>query len=87
LTGSGAAAVLPGNVMAGARDSVGAALIAARDLAASNPAGARLLAATADHAFFAGFNVGCVVAGAVALAGSVVAALFLPARPGPEAPV
>lgn len=78
---SRAAAVVSPELLDQAKESVGAALLGARDLAASNPQAAQLLASAANDAFFDGFAVGCMVAAAVALAGAVFAAVFLPARP------
>jgi len=68
-----------------AQDSVGAALLAARSIAATNEVGARALTAAANVAFFDAFTIGCTVAAAVALAGAVFAAVALPA--GPTEPV
>jgi hypothetical protein len=45
------------------------------------------LASAANHAFFDGFTIGCMVAGGVALAGAVAAAILLPDHPtgtGPD---
>jgi len=81
ITSTRSVASLAPDVIAQAKDSVGGALIAANNIAASDPAGARALATTANVAFFDGFTVGCIVAGAVALVGAVFAARFLPARP------
>jgi len=78
---SRAAAVLSPGLVGAAKESIGQALITARSLASTNPAGARLLANTANHAFFSGFSAGCLLAAGVALAGAVFAAVFLPARP------
>jgi EmrB/QacA subfamily drug resistance transporter len=81
IAASRAAATLGPDIVARAKESVGAALLAAGSLAGADPAGARALAAAADHAFFNGFSVGCLVAAGVAAAGAVFAAVFLPARP------
>ena len=81
ITTSQAAATLPPDVMTRAKDSVGGALIAAKSLAGSDPAGAQALTRAANTAFFDGFTIGCMVAAAVALAGALFAARFLPARP------
>jgi hypothetical protein len=67
--------------LAQSKTSVGAALIAARKLAASNPHAATLLTVSAHKAFFDGFRVGCLVAAGVALAGAIFVAAFLPAYP------
>ncbi|MDQ1567808.1 MAG: hypothetical protein QOF96_2688, partial [Actinomycetota bacterium] len=69
------------DVAARAKESVGAAFIAAGSLAAADPIGARALAGAADHAFFDGFTIACMVAGGVALAGAVFAATLLPTHP------
>lgn len=81
ITTSRAAAHLPTNVVATAKQSVGAALSAAHSLSSTHPAAAGLLRTAANHAFFSGFKVGCVVAAAIALAGAVMAAVLLPSHP------
>lgn len=81
---SRATAVVGSSVLAQAKTSVGSALIEARNLAASNPQAGRLLKASADHAFFRGFQVGCLVAAGVALAGSLFVVAVLPAHPTNE---
>jgi EmrB/QacA subfamily drug resistance transporter len=78
---SGAAAAVPAAVLARAKESVGAALIGAQQIAPSNPHAARLLTAAAHHAFFDGFKAGCLVAAGVAVVGAVFVSIFLPARP------
>jgi hypothetical protein len=75
------AAVIPTELFARSKESVGAALLGARQLATSNPRAASLLTAAAHQAFFDGFKVGCVVAAGVALAGAAFVALALPPRP------
>ena len=81
LQASRAAAVIPADLFARSKESVGAALLGARQLATSNPHAASQLTAAAQHAFFDGFKVGCLVAAGVALIGAVFVAVFLPARP------
>jgi EmrB/QacA subfamily drug resistance transporter len=81
ITTSQAASVVSADTIARAKESVGGALLAAKALAPSNPAGARALSTAADHAFFNGFTVGCLVAAGIALVGAVFAAVLLPARP------
>ncbi|HEX3394988.1 MAG TPA: MFS transporter, partial [Acidimicrobiales bacterium] len=78
---SQAAAVIPADLLARSRDSVGAALLGASQLATSNPRAAALLTDAAHGAFFDGFTAGCVVAGSVALVGAAFVFLFLPAHP------
>jgi EmrB/QacA subfamily drug resistance transporter len=78
---SRAAAVIPTRLLTQSKDSVGAALIGARQLAKSNAHAAGLLTAAAHHAFFDGFKVGCLVAAGVALAGAIGVVIVLPARP------
>jgi EmrB/QacA subfamily drug resistance transporter len=78
---SRAVTALGPEVVARAKESVGAALIAAGSRAAADPLGARALARAADHAFFDGFTIACMVASGVALAGAVFAARFLPTHP------
>ena len=56
--------------------------------AASNAAGPRALAddvhEAASGAFIHGLSAGCLVAGGVALAGAIMAAILLPAQPSPS---
>ena len=70
--------VVPAEIARTAEESVGAAFTVAAQL----PAGpAELVRAAAEQGFFDGLAAGCLVASAVALAGAVVAAVALPARP------
>jgi EmrB/QacA subfamily drug resistance transporter len=73
---------LPARAITAARGSVGGAVIAARNasLAGSAQLGSRLKDA-AILAFLHGFAGGCLVAGAVAAVGALVAIFLLPARP------
>ena len=73
---------LPARAVTAARGSVGGAVIAARNasLAGSAQLGSRLKDA-AILAFLHGFAGGCLVAGAVAAVGALVAIFLLPARP------
>jgi EmrB/QacA subfamily drug resistance transporter len=66
---------------AGVRDAASGSLAAALQIAGQvgGPAGARI-AATAQDAFVRAFQVGSAVTGGVALVGTVIALLFLPAR-------
>jgi hypothetical protein len=81
LATSRAATVIPSRLLAQSKDSVGAALAGAAQLAHSNAYAAGLLSSAAHNAFFDGFRVGCLVAAGVALVGAVVVALALPAQP------
>jgi hypothetical protein len=74
-------ALLPAVVMTTAKQSVGAALGAAHAISVTHPAAAAVLRVAANHAFFSGFKIGCVVAAAVALGGAVMAAILLPSHP------
>jgi EmrB/QacA subfamily drug resistance transporter len=81
---------LPARAITAARGSVGGAVIAARNASQAGSAqlGSRLKDA-AILAFLHGFAGGCLVAGAVAAVGALVAIFLLPARPadpGTEAP-
>jgi hypothetical protein len=72
-----------------ARQSIGAAFGVSGQLAAhGHTAAAAAVRQAATTAFDHGLSVGCVVAAAVALAGALLAAVFLPAQPsqmpGPE---
>jgi EmrB/QacA subfamily drug resistance transporter len=78
---SRAAAVIPADLLARSKQSVGAALLGAGQLAKTNPRAASLLTQAAHHAFFNGFKVGCVVAAAIALVGGAFVAVILPAHP------
>jgi len=79
-------AAVPDRVAAIAHQSVGAAYLAAGKIAAlGHPAlGLALQHATAN-AFLRGLTVGALVAGGVAAAGALLAALFLPAQPAQPA--
>jgi MFS family permease len=81
LENSRAAAVVPAALFARSKESVGAALLGAQQLAKTNPHAAGLLTQAAHHAFFDGFRVGCLVAAGVALVGAAFVARFLPAHP------
>ncbi len=72
-------AALPGPLRAAVGDSVGAALLAARDL--PDAALAATLRSAAEEGFLAGLQAGCLVAAGVALVGAVLALALLPARP------
>jgi hypothetical protein len=75
-------ASVPGAVAAIAHQSVGAAYVAAGQIAAlGHPALGQALQHAAANAFLRGLTVSCLVAGAVAAAGAILAALFLPAQP------
>jgi len=72
-----------------ARQSIGAAFAVSGQLAAhGHTAAATAVRQAATNAFDHGLSLGCVVAAAVALAGALLAAVFLPAQPpqipGPE---
>src|SRR5580692_4957106 len=84
-------ASVPGPVAAIAHQSVGAAYVAAGKMAAlGHPALGQALQHASANAFLRGLTVSCLVAGAVAAAGALLAVLFLPAQPaqsaGPASP-
>ncbi|HJZ25841.1 MAG TPA: MFS transporter [Streptosporangiaceae bacterium] len=82
---STAPAHLPAQAASAAKASVGAALIASHILSKAGLTQAgQALANSASGAFLHSLAGGCVVAGSVALAGAIMAALFLPARPKQE---
>jgi EmrB/QacA subfamily drug resistance transporter len=81
LQTSRAAAAVPAALLARSKESLGAALAGARQLAPNNPHAASLLTDAAHRAFFDGFKVACLVAAGVALAGAAFVAVALPARP------
>jgi EmrB/QacA subfamily drug resistance transporter len=73
---------LPARAAHAARESVGAAFIAAQKLADAGLGRlAAQLKATASAAFFDGFAAGCLVAAGVAAVGTIAAAILLPAQP------
>jgi EmrB/QacA subfamily drug resistance transporter len=79
-------AALPKALVRTAHESVGAALAVAGRLGQSAPAGlAGDVHRAASGAFIHGLGAGCLVAGGVAIAGSVMALLLLPAQPSPPA--
>jgi EmrB/QacA subfamily drug resistance transporter len=82
IDGSHVAAAIPADFLARARQSIGAALLGARQLGTTDPHAANLLASAAQHAFFDGFQAGCLVAAGVSAVGAVFVALALPAHPG-----
>lgn len=75
---------LPASTVGSARESIGAALVAAERLRADGAVEpATRLAAAAGHGFFDGLQAGCLLAAGVCLAGAVIAAVALPAQPMP----
>ena len=77
---------VPGQVAALAHQSVGAAYAAAGALTGGgHPALGQALHLAATDAFLRGLTIGALVAGGVAAAGAILAALFLPAQPGQAA--
>ena len=72
-----AAGTLPAPTLDTASESIGAALAVSTQL---GPAGQPLLDAS-QTAFFDGFQLGCLVAATVLLAGAAFAARYLPSRP------
>jgi EmrB/QacA subfamily drug resistance transporter len=79
-------AAVPGRAAAIAHQSVGAAYAAAGKIAAlGHPALGQALHLAATNAFLRGLTTGALVAGGVAAAGALFAALFLPAQPASAA--
>jgi predicted MFS family arabinose efflux permease len=74
---------VPGQAAALAHQSVGAAYAAAAGL--GHPVLGQALRLAATNAFLRGLTVGAIVAGAVAAAGAILTALFLPAQPAGRA--
>jgi EmrB/QacA subfamily drug resistance transporter len=67
-----------------AHQSIGAALEVAARISRSGHAGlGNLVHQAASGAFIHGLSAGCLVAGGVALAGAIMAAVLLPAQPSP----
>ena len=78
---------LPGQLTQIAHQSVGAALaVAGRLGSAGHQHAASTVHRAATHALIHGLSISCLVAGAVAAAGAVMASAFLPAQP-PKAPL
>jgi EmrB/QacA subfamily drug resistance transporter len=79
---SGLSVDMPDSVASASERSVGGALGAANQLAASDHADlAAALRDAASAAFFHGFEIACLVAAGVAIAGAAVAIAVLPAQP------
>jgi len=79
-------AAVPGRIAAIAHQSVGAAYLAAGKIASlGHPALGLALQHASTNAFLRGLTVGALVAGGVAAAGALLAALFLPAQPAEPA--
>jgi EmrB/QacA subfamily drug resistance transporter len=77
---------LPRSLAHAARASVGAAFGVAHALSAGRRAGvAGVVHQAASGAFIHGLSAGCLVAGGVALAGAIMAAIVLPAQPAATA--
>ena len=75
-------ASVPVPVAAIAHQSVGAAYLTVGKIAAlGHPALGQALQHASANAFLRGLTVGCLIAGAVAAVGALLAALFLPAQP------
>ena len=75
-------ASVPGRAAGIAHQSVGAAYVAAGQIAAlGHPVLGQALQHASTSAFLRGLAVGCLIAGAVAAAGALLAVLFLPAQP------
>jgi hypothetical protein len=73
---------IPVRAVAGAKGSVGGAMIASHQLSKLGlDHAAQGLANTATHAFLYSLAGGCRVVGAITIVGAVVAIAFLPARP------
>jgi len=80
-------AAVPGRIAAIAHQSVGAAYAAAGQIAAlGHPALGLALHHASTNAFLRGLTIGALVAGGVAAAGALLAALFLPAQPAQAPP-
>jgi EmrB/QacA subfamily drug resistance transporter len=75
---------LPAALRASAGDSLAAALQIAGEVGGSS---GQAIVVTARDAFVHAFQIGSVVTGAVALAGALLAVLFLPARSRDEEPI
>lgn len=72
----------PPAVLDTARDSIGAALLAARSLTADGaPDTAAALTSAASAGFFDGLQAGCLVAAGTCAAGALLCALILPSQP------
>jgi EmrB/QacA subfamily drug resistance transporter len=80
IAGSKVVSALPAAARAGAHDSLGGAVQVASHLGASG----QQLVLAANHAFVHAMSITAFVAAGVALAGALVALLFLPSRPVEE---
>jgi hypothetical protein len=81
-------AAIPARIAATAHQSIGAAYTAAGAVAHGSPALGQALHLAATNAFLRGLTIGALVAGGVAAAGALLAAIFLPAQPAaPAEPV
>jgi EmrB/QacA subfamily drug resistance transporter len=78
---SRAATVVPAGMLGQAKQSIGAALIGAHQLARSNPGAAGLLDHAARQAFFHGFKGGVGLSAVIATIGSVLVLVILPPQP------
>jgi hypothetical protein len=77
---------VPGRVAVIAHQSVGAAYVAAGKIAAlGHPVLGQALQHASANAFLRGLTVGCLIAGAAAAVGALLAVLFLPAQPASSA--
>jgi EmrB/QacA subfamily drug resistance transporter len=77
---------VPGGVAAIAHQSIGAAYTAVGKITAlGHPALGQALQHASTNAFLRGLTIGCLIAGGVAAAGGLLAALFLPAQPASQA--
>ncbi len=73
---------LPAQLSTAAHQSIGEALsLAGQVKAAGHPTIGAAIHAAATNAFIHGVSIGCLVAGGVAVAGAVMAVVFLPAQP------
>jgi EmrB/QacA subfamily drug resistance transporter len=76
---------LPASLAHTAHQSAGAALTVANTLRASgHPMMAQAVYDATANAFIHGLSIGCLVAGAVAAAGAIIAGVFLPSHPRTE---
>ena len=72
---------VPGPIASIAHQSVGAAYAAANQIALGHPVLGQALQHASTNAFLRGLTVSCLLAGGVAAAGALLAAVFLPAQP------
>ena len=81
MQASHVATIVPADLYARSKESVGAALLGGRTLARTSPVAGSALVHAAQNAFFHGFKVGVGVAAVIAVVGAALVTRVLPPRP------